>query len=152
MWKNILERGRPRMTVWRMHFACWIPKATNAHTGCVILFAFPLQQWLHERVSMLRYTYVACLVISEFSKVRPKKNHNITIRQRKTIIPSEIPFERTDILYRLPNIQEGEIYIQNVPEQGAGNNRSKRMWQDDGHNWTTKSIQILIFTKTLLQS
>jgi hypothetical protein len=24
--------------------------------------AFPLQQWLHERASALRYTYVACLV------------------------------------------------------------------------------------------
>jgi hypothetical protein len=24
--------------------------------------AFPLPQWLHERTSMLRYTYIACLV------------------------------------------------------------------------------------------
>jgi hypothetical protein len=24
--------------------------------------AFPLQQWLHERASMLRDTYIACLV------------------------------------------------------------------------------------------
>ena len=24
---------------------------------------FPLQQWLHERASMLRYTYIACLVM-----------------------------------------------------------------------------------------
>jgi hypothetical protein len=50
------------MTIWYMHIACWIPKATNAHTGCVICIAFPLQQWLHERTSMLRYTYIACLV------------------------------------------------------------------------------------------
>jgi len=27
-----------------------------------ILIAFPLQQWLHERASMLRYTYIACHV------------------------------------------------------------------------------------------
>ena len=84
--------------------ACWIPKATNAHTGCVILVAFPLQQWLHERVSMLRYTYISCLLISEFSKVRMKKTRNITIRQRRTIIPSKIPFEKINIQYGLPNI------------------------------------------------
>ena len=27
---------------------------------------FPLQQWLHERASMLRYTYIACLVNRNF--------------------------------------------------------------------------------------
>jgi len=43
MWKNIVERGRPHMTIWRMHTACWIPKATNTHSEYVILFAFPLQ-------------------------------------------------------------------------------------------------------------
>jgi len=52
------------MTVWRMHIACWIPVATNTHTECVLLIAFPLQQWLHERASLLRYKYMACLVIS----------------------------------------------------------------------------------------
>ena len=35
MWKNIVERGRPQVTIWRI--ACWIPKATNTHTDCVIL-------------------------------------------------------------------------------------------------------------------
>jgi hypothetical protein len=29
MWKNIVERGRPQMTIWRMRIACWIPKATH---------------------------------------------------------------------------------------------------------------------------
>jgi hypothetical protein len=32
MWKNIVERGRPQMTIWCMRIACWIPKATNANT------------------------------------------------------------------------------------------------------------------------
>jgi hypothetical protein len=45
----------------RMRFACWITKATDTHSQYVILIAFLLQQWLHERASMLRYTYVACL-------------------------------------------------------------------------------------------
>ena len=48
MWKNIVEWGRPQMTIWCMLIACWIPKATNTHSGCVILNAFPLQLWLHE--------------------------------------------------------------------------------------------------------
>jgi len=32
MWKNIVERGRAQMTIWRMRIACWIPKATNTHS------------------------------------------------------------------------------------------------------------------------
>jgi len=35
MWKNIVERGRTQMTIWRMRIACWIPKATNTHTQVV---------------------------------------------------------------------------------------------------------------------
>ena len=70
MWKNIVERGRPHGTIWRMRIACWIPTATNTHTGCVILIAFTLQQWLHERASMLCYTYIACLVLSVAQQLR----------------------------------------------------------------------------------
>jgi len=39
-----------------------MPKATNTHSEYVILIAFPRQQWLHERASVLRYTYISCLV------------------------------------------------------------------------------------------
>jgi len=52
MWKNMAERGRPQMTVWRMRITCWIIKATYAHF--VICNAdFPLLQWLHEHLSVL---------------------------------------------------------------------------------------------------
>jgi len=44
IWQNVVERGRPRMVMWRMRIACWMSKATNAYTGCVILIDFPLQQ------------------------------------------------------------------------------------------------------------
>jgi hypothetical protein len=37
----------------RMRFACWITKATEIHSEHVILTAFPRQQWLRERASML---------------------------------------------------------------------------------------------------
>jgi hypothetical protein len=52
MWQNIVQPGRPQMTIWRMRVACWIPKATNSHLEYVMLIAFPLQQWLHERASV----------------------------------------------------------------------------------------------------
>jgi len=30
--------------------------------GCVLLTAFPLQQWLHESAPVLRFTYIGFLV------------------------------------------------------------------------------------------
>ena len=62
MWKNMVEPDRPQMTIWRMRIACCIIKATDTHTEYVIFTAFPLLQWLKERVSVLRYTYKDCLV------------------------------------------------------------------------------------------
>jgi len=54
-----------------MRIACWIPKATNTHSEYVILIAFPQQQWLYERVSMLRHTYIAaCLITFEFRRIQ----------------------------------------------------------------------------------
>jgi hypothetical protein len=62
MWKNMLEWGRPEITGWRTRITCWIPKAINAHIGCVILTDFLLQQWMHERASVLSYTWFTSLV------------------------------------------------------------------------------------------
>ena len=52
------------MTIWRMRIAYWVTKATNTHSGYVILklLVFTPRQWLHERSSMLRYIYIVCLV------------------------------------------------------------------------------------------
>ena len=50
-----------------MRVACWTPKAKNTHLEYVILIAFPLQQWLHERASMLRYAYITCLMSENVS-------------------------------------------------------------------------------------
>ena len=60
MSKNTVEMDRLQMTIWRKSIACCIPKATNTHSENVTRIAFPLQQWLHERASMLRHTYIAC--------------------------------------------------------------------------------------------
>jgi len=63
MWKNAVEPDRPQITV--QHDACAFHaeklKATN--TERVMRIASPRQQWLHERTSLLRYTYIACLSV-----------------------------------------------------------------------------------------
>ena len=45
----------------RMPFARRITKATNTQSEYVTFIAFPQHQWLRERTSMLRYTYISCL-------------------------------------------------------------------------------------------
>jgi hypothetical protein len=62
MWKNIVEPGRPPRTIWCMRMTLWIPVPTDTHSEYVILIALSLQLWLHERASILRYTYIVCLV------------------------------------------------------------------------------------------
>jgi len=61
----MVEVYRTQMAIWLMRIACWIPKATNAHsefTYSESVIAFPLQQWLHENASLLGYTYIAFLI------------------------------------------------------------------------------------------
>jgi hypothetical protein len=78
MWNNFVEGVRPQMTIWKMRIACWIPKDMGTHLEYSVIFAFPLQQWLHERASLLRYTYIACLV----------QYYGWEFRYRSTNIPS----------------------------------------------------------------
>jgi hypothetical protein len=63
MLKNTVQPDRPQMTIWCMRIACWVPKATNTHSEYVILIAFPLQQWLHKRASLLRSSTLSVLLI-----------------------------------------------------------------------------------------
>ena len=65
--KNMVQPDRPRKTIWCMRLACWMTKATKTRPEYIILIAFPLQQWVHERAWMLRYTYIACLVDTGYS-------------------------------------------------------------------------------------
>ena len=55
MLNNTVELGRPQVAIWCMLIACWVSKATKTHSEYVIIIAFPLEQWLRERASMLRY-------------------------------------------------------------------------------------------------
>ena len=83
MWRNIVEPGRPHMTIWRMRITCCVPKTTNTHAEYVTLFAFPLQQWLHERGSVSRYTCSACIVIHGHLKAEAVNG--------RSLIPGSIP-------------------------------------------------------------
>ena len=42
-----------------MRFTCWITKARDTHSECVILNSFPRQQLLQECASMLCFKYIA---------------------------------------------------------------------------------------------
>jgi len=54
VWKRIVESSRSQMTIMCMRIGRCIPKATNTDSECVIVIAFPQQQWLHKRASTLR--------------------------------------------------------------------------------------------------
>jgi len=71
MCKTFGQPDRPQMTIRFMRFSCWVTKATDTHphTEYVTLIAFQLQQWLRDCASLLRYTYVVCLVRFERSDV-----------------------------------------------------------------------------------
>ena len=76
-------------TIWRMCNACCIPTATDTHSEYVISAAFPLQQGLHESVSMLRYTYITRLTITKtksvYCAVRTGYLHTIRVNQASPV-------------------------------------------------------------------
>ena len=69
-----------------MRLACWIPKATHTythtHTEYVILIDFPRQQWLCDRVTLLRNTCTACLVsyVTRVPEVYPENGGSRFLR------------------------------------------------------------------------
>jgi hypothetical protein len=58
-----------------MRFVCWIIKATDTHSEYVILIAFPRQQWLRERASML-LSYVYRLSSKAVSNISNENRDN----------------------------------------------------------------------------
>ena len=63
MYKNNVELHKPQKNTWRMRIACWTPKATNTDSQYLTFIALPLQQRLHEHVSVLLHmSYITSLV------------------------------------------------------------------------------------------
>ena len=63
MWKHVAEPYRPRLAIWCMRIACWVTKATVTHSEYVICIAFPLQRWLCERTSVLRFIHILSVLL-----------------------------------------------------------------------------------------
>jgi len=73
--------------IWRMRFACWIPKAANTNS-----FAFTRQLWLSECLSLSRFTYTVCHV-HIYSLSQSTHTTFVPIKTRTTHIKT--PAERT---------------------------------------------------------
>jgi len=68
--KNCGSGGGPKAQKKKVKAHCVLDtKDRNTHSEYVILIAFPLQQWLHELASALRYTCTDFLVIIETQAV-----------------------------------------------------------------------------------
>ena len=66
-----------------MRTACWIPKAENTHSEYVTYIAFPLQQWLTQRASMLRIVpavLITDLRWSQLSVEFRQLNNNVNMK------------------------------------------------------------------------
>jgi hypothetical protein len=57
--RQVTDNNKIRQT----RFACWVPKATSTHSEYVVFIAFPFQQWLGKRASMLRL-FILCLCLT----------------------------------------------------------------------------------------
>jgi len=70
-----------------MYITCWTRKVTYKLSQYVVFLVFPKQQWLHERVSMLRYKYIVSLVYQAIvpSFIENRKLSTITTIRRLTI-------------------------------------------------------------------
>ena len=52
-----------------MRIACWLPKATNAHSEYVIPTAVPRQRWLLDRASLLRSSTLPILLVPAYGLI-----------------------------------------------------------------------------------
>jgi hypothetical protein len=72
MYKNIVESDRPQMTIMRMSFAFWIPKATNKLSEYAVLIAFHCNSGnKHNSVSVdlnFRCPLQVCKTLHQFNQ------------------------------------------------------------------------------------
>jgi hypothetical protein len=77
MWKSTVERGGPQMRVWRRRVACWISKATDTHSECVILYCFsttPVVTRTRRNVTLQLHCLSGC--DSQFVAARCRSSDN----------------------------------------------------------------------------
>ena len=71
MWKDIVERGMPQMTVWRMRFTCWIPKATSTLRLCHTHSFLTTTMAARTLFAVTLYVYYLCCVCVLHFRWRP---------------------------------------------------------------------------------
>ena len=81
----MVEPQRSQKTIRRMRFACWITKATDAHSEYELLIAFPQQQWLRERV--LCYVIRILPVSLKYLKLFAAHDQGYTTRNTADPVP-----------------------------------------------------------------
>jgi hypothetical protein len=121
---TIVKPGNPQMAIWYMRISRWISKATNTHSEYVIIIAFPMQQRLLERASMLFYTYngIICRINYEKEKIEIT---GIRKEARKTFVASRLrcqlnlpsPSKRVAV----PRTPEKQVCVLRIQSGTAGN-------------------------------
>ena len=81
------RRATDDIIIRRMRFGCCITKATNTHSECVTLIAFPLQQLLQETLLSVKL-HVYCL--SRFNVTRLFTYERCTAAYAKIITNDEV--------------------------------------------------------------
>ena len=71
---NTAGQATDNNTKRHLRFACWIKKATNAHSDYVILLAFPMTMMIWRR--LLNVMFIACLIWVYFGMAYLTNNNN----------------------------------------------------------------------------
>ena len=131
MWKDIAERGRSQKIIWRMRISCCIPKATNTHTGCVILITFLLPHWLYERTATLGYAYIACLVLFFFfllwTDKLSKSRSPCQISSTKYLNDADSPIKQKALWYKADTVSTSVRVLEVFGTQDAGQNHQQKL-------------------------
>ena len=80
--KNVVEGDRPQMTIWGMRISCWITKATNTHSGCVVSIV------ARTRLNVTLYVHCLSFVSScaqlHTAGVRVQRSMGLDVDRRNT--------------------------------------------------------------------
>ena len=60
MWKNIVDRGRPQVTIWRMLIACWIAQTANTLEVCNSYCFSTTTVVVRPRLKVTLFVYCLC--------------------------------------------------------------------------------------------
>jgi hypothetical protein len=108
----MIEPDRPHMTIWPMHIACWITKATDTHSDYVLLIA------LTEK--MVTATYLDVTFMSTFLSLVTLKDvvHSVTTVLRWTKLNYEVAFGMANRNKHCAFIRQSSAYIVNLRYTG----------------------------------